>query len=52
LEENLGALKIELTPEEQAEIRKAVDAVGISGDRYPEQYDHPSLSTTRAVLMR
>lgn len=36
LEENLGALKVKLTEEEIREIRKDVEAVEISGMRYPE----------------
>jgi len=34
LEQNWGALKISLSPEEVAEIRKAVDALPVLGDRY------------------
>lgn len=37
LEENLGALKIQLTPDEVAAIRQAVDAAGNTGARYPAQ---------------
>ena len=36
LEENLGALKIKLTAEENAEIRKAVENAEVHGERYPE----------------
>lgn len=36
LEENLGALKVELTESEIKEIRKDVEAVEIVGERYPE----------------
>jgi len=36
LEENLGALQVKITPEENAEIRKAVDEAEEVGDRYPE----------------
>jgi aryl-alcohol dehydrogenase-like predicted oxidoreductase len=36
LEENLGALKVELTESEIEEIRKDVEAVEIVGGRYPE----------------
>ncbi len=35
LEENMAALKVELTKEEDAKIRKHVEAVETSGDRYP-----------------
>ncbi|KAI9884573.1 MAG: DNA mismatch repair protein [Watsoniomyces obsoletus] len=37
LEENLGAANIRLTSEENNEIRKAVEAAEVHGDRYPEQ---------------
>ena len=36
LEENMGALKIQITKEENAEIRKAIESAQISGSRYPE----------------
>jgi aryl-alcohol dehydrogenase-like predicted oxidoreductase len=36
LEENLGALKVELTESEIEEIREDVEAVEIVGGRYPE----------------
>lgn len=36
LEENLGALQVQLTEEEVKEIRTLVDAAEIHGDRYPE----------------
>lgn len=35
LEENLASLKISLTREEDQEIRKAIEAADIKGDRYP-----------------
>ncbi|KAI9783702.1 MAG: hypothetical protein M1839_003550 [Geoglossum umbratile] len=35
LEENLAALKVELTDEENAEISRAVEAVEVHGERYP-----------------
>lgn len=34
LEENLGALKVNLTGE-NLEVRKAIDEAGASGERYP-----------------
>ena len=34
LEENMGALKVEVTDEENKAIRKAIEAVNIVGDRY------------------
>lgn len=36
LEENLGALGVELTEEEEREIRKVVDEAEVHGERYPE----------------
>lgn len=35
LEENVGALKVELTEEENKEVRKAVEGAEIHGGRYP-----------------
>ena len=37
-DENMGALKIQLTKEEEAEVRKAVEAAETHGARYPEAY--------------
>ena len=36
LEENMKALEVKLTKEEEEEIRKVVDAAEVHGDRYPE----------------
>ena len=36
LEENMGALNVKLTKEEDQQIRKVVEAVDIQGARYPE----------------
>lgn len=36
LEENMGALKVQLTAEENKEIREAIEAADIHGERYPE----------------
>ena len=36
LEENLGALEVKLTGEEEQEIRKVVDGAEVHGTRYPE----------------
>ncbi|KAE8834953.1 hypothetical protein P3342_009383 [Pyrenophora teres f. teres] len=38
LEENVGSLKVSLTKEEEAEIRKACEEAEISGTRYPEDF--------------
>jgi len=35
LEENLGAADLELTPDDLSKIKQALDAVEITGDRYP-----------------
>ena len=37
LEENLAALKVELSEDEEREIRKAVEGAEVQGARYPEQ---------------
>jgi len=36
LEENLGALNVKLTKEEEQEIRKLVENAEVHGERYPE----------------
>ena len=36
LEENMGSLQVVLSEEEEKEIRKAVEAAEVHGDRYPE----------------
>jgi diketogulonate reductase-like aldo/keto reductase len=38
LEENMGALDIQLSEEEIAEIRKVVDAAEVHGARYPDGF--------------
>lgn len=38
LAENLGALKIKLSKEEEAEIRKACEEAEPAGGRYPEAF--------------
>ena len=40
VEENLGALKVHLTDEEQSEIRKAIEATEVHGARYPAAYEN------------
>lgn len=50
LEENMGALNVQLSDEEVAEIRKVVDAAEVHGARYPDGFtaetyrDSPALS--------
>ena len=38
LEENMGALEVKLTKEEEQEIRKVVDSAEVHGTRYPESF--------------
>lgn len=38
LEENLGAVKVELTDEEERTIREKVDAAGVEGKRSPDGF--------------
>ncbi|WP_028402141.1 aldo/keto reductase [Ectobacillus panaciterrae] len=38
LEENLGAVDVELTPEELCDLNDALTKIEISGERYPEEY--------------
>ena len=38
LEENLGALEVKLTKEEEQEMRKVVDKAEVHGTRYPESF--------------
>jgi aryl-alcohol dehydrogenase-like predicted oxidoreductase len=39
LVENLGAVNIELTPEELGDINSALSKIAIAGDRYPEELE-------------
>ena len=39
LEENLGALKVELTPEDLGAIESASSRIKIEGARYPEFHE-------------
>jgi aryl-alcohol dehydrogenase-like predicted oxidoreductase len=39
LEENLGALDIELTPGDLQQIEEAASKITIQGARYPEQHE-------------
>lgn len=40
LEENLGAVDVELAPEELSDLNDALSKIDISGDRYPEEYEN------------
>lgn len=46
LEENVGSLKVELSKEEEQEIRKACNAAEVGGTRYPEAYMHTTYADT------
>ena len=46
LEENLGALKIHLSEEEKAEIRKISESAEIAGGRYPEAFAKANFADT------
>jgi aryl-alcohol dehydrogenase-like predicted oxidoreductase len=37
LEENIGALAVELTPNDLQEIQQAISKITVQGDRYPEE---------------
>jgi aryl-alcohol dehydrogenase-like predicted oxidoreductase len=39
LDENVGAIHVQLTKEENDEIRKVVEAAEVSGPRYPEAFE-------------
>ena len=36
LDENIGSLAIELTPDNLQEIKSAISKITVQGDRYPE----------------
>ncbi|MDQ0200408.1 aldo/keto reductase [Neobacillus ginsengisoli] len=40
LEENLGAVDVELTPEELSDLNDALSQIEISGHRYPEEHEN------------
>lgn len=46
LEENLGALKIKLTKEEEQEVRKACEEAEVAGGRYPEAFSSALFADT------
>ncbi|EED13807.1 aldo/keto reductase, putative [Talaromyces stipitatus ATCC 10500] len=47
LEENWGSLHVQLTDEEEAEIRKLIKDTGVAGGRYPEFAGDGTLADTR-----
>ncbi|KAJ1305401.1 hypothetical protein OPQ81_000414 [Rhizoctonia solani] len=52
-EENIGALRVNLSPEDIKSIRKAITETEVTGDQYPSVYmqflygDTPEASTTK-----
>jgi aryl-alcohol dehydrogenase-like predicted oxidoreductase len=46
LEENLGALKLKLSKEEEQEIREACEKAEVLGGRYPEAYSDALFADT------
>lgn len=48
LEENVGALKVELSEEEEKEIRKACESAEVHGGRYPEAFAASCFADTPA----
>ena len=38
LEENLGALKVKITPEDDKEIRQTIEGCQVHGSRYPDRF--------------
>ncbi|KAK3714180.1 hypothetical protein LTR37_007982 [Vermiconidia calcicola] len=49
LEENLGALKVSLTKEEEKEIRDACEKAQVHGSRYPEGFSSALFADTPAL---
>jgi len=39
LEENIGAVSVELTPDDLREIDSAASTITVQGDRYPEHLE-------------
>ena len=39
LEENIGAVAVELTPDDLREIESAASKIAVQGDRYPEKLE-------------
>jgi len=48
LEENLGALKVKLTKEEEVKIRKVIEEAEVRGGRYPEGFTSALFADTPA----
>ena len=51
MEENLGALNVQLTDEENDEIRKAVESAEVHGERYPARSVLQNTSFKPTVLI-
>lgn len=47
LEENWGALDVNLTDSDEAEVRKFLEEAKVAGGRVPEEYEHLVLVETR-----
>jgi aryl-alcohol dehydrogenase-like predicted oxidoreductase len=49
LKENLGSLSVELSPEEEEEVRSACNAAEVAGSRYPESFSASCFADTPAL---
>jgi aryl-alcohol dehydrogenase-like predicted oxidoreductase len=49
LEENIGAASVQLSKEEEQEIRKAVEAAEVGGSRYPDAITSSLYADTPAL---
>ncbi|CAK7216207.1 hypothetical protein SBRCBS47491_002743 [Sporothrix bragantina] len=45
-DENMGALDVKLTADEDAAVRKAIDSIEVAGQRYPAAYIHSIFGDT------
>jgi aryl-alcohol dehydrogenase-like predicted oxidoreductase len=52
LDENIGAVAVELTPDDLREIESAASKIKVQGDRYPEKLDDRPLIVTLAECER
>ena len=50
LDENIGALAVELTPDDLREIESAISKITVQGERYPEETEETMGSLTRSGL--
>lgn len=49
LKENLGSLSVELSPDEEKEVRSACNAAEVAGGRYPEIFSVSCFADTPAL---